>query len=84
MLGLTIKNRYLPLAAFFLLGLVWGSNFIYMKLASELITPLQIVFFRVLFGFVPVCIYASIILLWKTLALSPHLRFRISLPLLHC
>jgi drug/metabolite transporter (DMT)-like permease len=29
-----------------------------MKLGSELITPIQIVFFRVLFGFVPVCLYA--------------------------
>ena len=39
----------LPLIAFCLLGTIWGSNFIYMKLAVKLITPLQIVFFRVLF-----------------------------------
>jgi drug/metabolite transporter (DMT)-like permease len=32
-----------------------------MKLASELITPTQIVFFRVLFGFIPVLIYSGII-----------------------
>lgn len=71
---LTKKNRYLPLAAFFLLGLIWGSNFIYMKLASELITPLQIVFFRVLFGFVPVCIYAYVArdLAWRHLRYSGH------------
>ena len=52
------KPKSLPLIAFILLGTIWGSNFIYMKLAAELITPAQIVFFRVLFGFVPVLIYA--------------------------
>jgi drug/metabolite transporter (DMT)-like permease len=46
--------KILPAAAFCALGIIWGSNFIYMKLAAEWITPLQIVFFRVLFGFLPV------------------------------
>jgi drug/metabolite transporter (DMT)-like permease len=54
-----IKNK-LPIIAFVILGVVWGSNFIYMKWASEFISPLQIVFIRVLFGFIPVCIYALI------------------------
>ncbi len=49
---------YRPLVAFCMLGIIWGSNFIYMKLAAELITPLQIVFFRVLFGFLPIAVYA--------------------------
>jgi len=53
------RSQYLPLIAFCTLGLIWGSNFIYMKMAVNLITPLQIVFFRVLFGFVPVVIYAQ-------------------------
>lgn len=53
-----MNSRHIPLAAFMLLGIIWGSNFIYMKLAAELITPTQIVFFRVLFGFVPVLAYA--------------------------
>ncbi len=48
----------LPIISFILLGTIWGSNFIYMKLASELITPAQIVFFRVLFGFLPILSYA--------------------------
>lgn len=51
-------SRNLPLIAFISLGLIWGSNFIYMKWASEFITPLQIVFLRVLLGFIPVFIYA--------------------------
>lgn len=48
----------LPLIAFIALGIIWGSNFIYMKLAAGLISPLQIVFFRVLFGFIPVFLFA--------------------------
>ena len=48
----------LPLTLFWLLGIIWGSNFIYMKMASELISAFQIVFLRVLFGFVPVVVYA--------------------------
>ncbi len=51
-------GRGLGTAAFVALGLIWGSNFLYMKLAAALITPGQIVFFRVLFGFVPVLAYA--------------------------
>lgn len=40
--------------AFALLGLIWGSNFIFMKWSAEWISPLQIVFLRVLFGFLPI------------------------------
>lgn len=54
------KARFLPIAAFCALGVIWGSNFIYMKMAAKLITPLQIVFCRVLCGFVPVVIYAQL------------------------
>ncbi|PKN12706.1 MAG: EamA family transporter [Deltaproteobacteria bacterium HGW-Deltaproteobacteria-4] len=54
------KSHYLPLIAFVALGVIWGSNFIYMKMAVKLISPLQIVFLRVLFGFVPVVIYARL------------------------
>lgn len=50
----------LPIVAYLTLGIIWGSNYIYMKMASELITPLQIVFYRVLFGFVPILIFALV------------------------
>lgn len=43
---------------FALLGLFWGSNFIYMKWAAELITPAQITLLRVFFGFLPLAIVA--------------------------
>jgi len=70
----TNKNNYLPIAAFLLLGFIWGSNFIYMKLASNLITPTQIVFLRVLFGFVPVFLYAYLsgTLAWRHLKHCGH------------
>jgi len=42
------------------LGVIWGSNFIFMKMASELIAPMQIVFFRVLFGFLPILFYGFV------------------------
>lgn len=58
MIDSAVRAKYLPVIAFLLLGIIWGSNFIYMKLASTLISSTQIVFFRVLFGFVPVLIYA--------------------------
>ncbi len=45
--------------AFVALGLIWGVNFIFMKWASETITAGQITLLRVLFGFVPVLIFAA-------------------------
>lgn len=47
-----------PLIMFWLLGLIWGSSFIYMKLASQSISAAQIVLLRVLFGLIPIALYA--------------------------
>lgn len=44
--------------AFAALGLIWGSNFIFMKWASDTISAGQVTFLRVLFGFLPVLAYA--------------------------
>jgi drug/metabolite transporter (DMT)-like permease len=44
--------------AFILLGLFWGSNFIYMKWAATLISAGQISLLRVLFGFIPLAALA--------------------------
>ncbi|WP_300673330.1 EamA family transporter [Desulfoluna sp.] len=56
---MTSQRKHLPLLIFAVLGAVWGSNFIYMKMAVALISPGQIVLFRVLFGLIPVLIYAG-------------------------
>ncbi|MGF6442631.1 DMT family transporter [Paraburkholderia youngii] len=44
--------------AFVLLGILGGSNFIYMKWATALINPTQVAFLRVLFGFLPLALAA--------------------------
>lgn len=57
-------------AALVLLGLIWGSNFIYMKWATALISPMQTVFLRVLFGFLPLAVIA-----WRARVITrDHLR----------
>jgi drug/metabolite transporter (DMT)-like permease len=65
------KTQMISLVAFCALGLIWGSNFIYMKMAAKLITPLQVVFCRVLFGFVPVVAYARM----RGVLRLAHLRY---------
>jgi drug/metabolite transporter (DMT)-like permease len=49
------KAAYL---AFALLGLIWGSNFMFVKWAVKEVSPSQIVLLRVAFGFVPIFIFA--------------------------
>jgi len=46
------------LVVFVLLGVIWGSNFVFMKWAAEVISPSQIVLLRVVFGFLPIFFYA--------------------------
>ncbi|WP_175980696.1 DMT family transporter [Burkholderia sp. BCC1630] len=53
--GRTLIRTYI---AFVLLGVFWGSNFIYMKWAAALISPGQISLLRILFGFVPLAVLA--------------------------
>ncbi len=53
-----MPRAYLALVA---LGFIWGSNFIYMKWATALISPSQVVFLRVVFGFLPLALIT-----WRT------------------
>jgi drug/metabolite transporter (DMT)-like permease len=48
----------LAYAAFVALGVIWGSNFIFVKWAAVWISPSQIVLLRVLFGFLPLLVAA--------------------------
>lgn len=50
--------KFIAYFAFGLLGVIWGSNFIFMKWAADYITPQQIAFLRVVCGFVPLLIFA--------------------------
>ena len=60
--------------AFVFLGLLWGSNFIYMKWAAALISPAQIVLLRVFFGFLPLAFVAwrKRVITRSQLRLLPH------------
>lgn len=64
------RDALIPFVVFVVLGVVWGSNFIYMKMAAEHVSPLQIVLLRVLFGFVPVALYAA----WRRTLRFSHVR----------
>ena len=60
----TIDNQFsankMVYPAFALLGIIWGTNFIFMKWAAAWITPAQIVLLRILFGFAPILVLATI------------------------
>ena len=52
------KMKKLAYLAFLSLGLIWGSNFLFMKWAAAWLTPGQIVLLRVVFGFAPILLLA--------------------------
>jgi len=60
--------------AFALLGVIWGTNFVFMKWAAVLITPSQIVLLRILFGFLPILVFALVnrSLRWSHLRHAHH------------
>lgn len=62
--------KHLAWLAFGLLGLIWGTNFIFMKWAALYISPTQIVLLRVVFGFLPILAFA----LWRRALSWSHLR----------
>ncbi|MGV2289954.1 DMT family transporter [Trinickia sp. YCB016] len=66
-----MNPAYLAFAA---LGLIWGTNFMFMKWASVDISASQIVFLRVLFGFVPLLAFALFTraLKWRHLKHAHH------------
>ena len=68
------RTAFAAYAAFALLGVIWGSNFIFMKWAVAWISPSQIVVLRVLFGFLPILIVAlaSRSLSWRHLRHVHH------------
>lgn len=55
----SIKTKsYLPSLAFVILGIIWGSNFLYMKQVVQYITPMQVVFLRVVLSVLPIVLFA--------------------------
>ena len=68
------SDKGLAYGAFALLGLIWGSNFIFVKWAAASISPAQIVLLRVLFGFLPLLAFAlaSRALHWRDMRYIHH------------
>ena len=66
-----INPSNLVYPAFALLGVIWGTNFIFMKWAADLISPAQVVVLRILFGFLPIVVLAA----WQGLLQRSHLRY---------
>ncbi|MEX3813933.1 DMT family transporter [Paraburkholderia sp. BR13439] len=66
-----MNPAYLAFAA---LGLIWGTNFVFMKWASVDLSASQIVFLRTLFGFLPILALALIRgeLKWRHLRHAHH------------
>lgn len=67
-------NGKLVATAFALLGVIWGTNFIFMKWAAALISPGQVVLLRLLCGFVPLLAFALArrSLAWRHLRHTHH------------
>lgn len=47
-------KRELPWMLLLLLGIIWGSNFLFMKMAVAIIPPLEVACLRTLFGALPI------------------------------
>lgn len=54
-----MPHNTISLIAWLALGVIWGSNFIFMKWATDYISPQQVVLARVALGFIPVFLYAA-------------------------
>ncbi|WP_298558163.1 DMT family transporter [uncultured Aliiroseovarius sp.] len=66
--------------AWLLLGLIWGTNFVFIKWSTEAVTPMQVALVRVIAGFVTVAAYA---LVTKQLRLA-HLRHSLHFIVMAC
>lgn len=54
------ERNFLPTLALVCLGLIWGSNFLYMKLATQYISPIQVVFLRVAITTLPIIAFGFV------------------------
>ena len=66
--------------AWLLLGLIWGTNFVFIKWSTDAVTPMQVVLLRVVAGFLTVAVYA---LVTRQLKLS-HLRHSLHFIVMAC
>ena len=71
---IALMYRHASYIAFVLLGVIWGSNFIFMKWAADWISPSQVALLRVIFGFIPILLVGLLTrsLRWAHLRHAPH------------
>ncbi len=60
-------SRKLPFVMLGILGIIWGSNFLFMKMAVAHVQPIQVAWLRTLFGAVPILALAAAtrVLAWR-------------------
>lgn len=58
--ALMTNPRRIAVAAFVALGIVWGTNFVFMQLAAPYVSPAQTTLLRLVFGVVPIVIFALV------------------------
>lgn len=51
-------DKLIPYFTFVALGIIWGTNFLFMKMSVEVLAPLQVVWLRVIFGSIPILGFA--------------------------
>ncbi|MDD2717676.1 MAG: DMT family transporter [Candidatus Wallbacteria bacterium] len=66
--------KQFPFLVLFALGVIWGTNFLFMKIVVSVISPLQVVWLRVLSGGLPIFVYALVmkVLSWKDCRRAHH------------
>ncbi|WP_199806201.1 DMT family transporter [Nocardiopsis alba] len=57
-------SRAAATASYMFLGLVWGTSFLFMSWSTDLISPAQTTLLRVVFGLVPVALFATFTRAW--------------------
>lgn len=57
---------------FLFLGIIWGTNFLFMKMSVQVITPMQVAFLRVVFGAIPILLFG---LVKKNSIRLSHIKF---------
>lgn len=68
------QHRWIAVTAYILLGLIWGTNFVFMQVAAPYITAGQTTLIRLIFGVIPILIFGIITknISWKHLRYTHH------------
>ncbi len=67
---MTTRRPNMDYAIFFLLGMIWGTNFLLMKIAGRMVSPLQVTWLRVTCGALPILGLAA----WRGVLKRDHLK----------